>query len=70
MYNNFLFFFFISNDITIYATNCNTATYNFAFEKNRQTRTRKADKSVARIEENSFKAKLQARVKGARGQTP
>ena len=69
MYNNFLFFFFISNDITFYATNCNTATYNFAFKKNRQTRTRKADKSVAKIE-NSFKAKLQARVKGTRGQTP
>ena len=65
-----IFFFLILNDITFYATNCNTGTYNFAFKKNRQTRTRKADKSVARIEENSFKAKLQARVKGTRGQTP
>ena len=69
MYNNVLLVF-ISNDITFYATNCNTATYNFALKKNRQTRTRKANKSVARTEQNSFKAKLQARVKGARGQTP
>ena len=32
MYNNFPFLF-ISNDITFYATNCKTATYNFAFKK-------------------------------------
>ena len=40
--------------MTFYATNFNTATYNFAFKKNRQTRARKADESVVRIEENSF----------------
>ena len=46
--------------ITFYATNCNTATYNFALKKidklglEKPGLGRKADESVVRIEENSF----------------